>query len=354
MKPTWLLGLALFAGLANAGPEKFKVTATAPSLQESAGDPVTFEYKNVGKTYYTGKLPGVKAESAPSQEFLKADVKLPKAFHLRDLAKKLGVELMGTYNQASCGSCVYNSVMRNATDHLRLRKVNTEVLSRQYGMDCLAEWSCSGSLFEKVAGGLTKVGAGVAEKDYAYQARDQRCKDVSSLTKYGPFKSFQVIDNSPKSVMTALYAGYPVSVTVAADGSWSGYSGGIYNRDTSNSTNHEVLIYGWDAEGAVDSEGNADPSKFSNSQGYVVMENSWGASWGENGAMRTRWGMNALAEEAGILESGIPLPDPNPPKPPAPPVPPTPTPGSLPWWVYVVSGAAIFFAGAFVALVIKK
>lgn len=340
------IALMLWLGIAQAAAPKAQLTVKAipdnEVMSASGGDEPTFKTSDEAKTFWLGKLPTLKdaRKDAPAKEFLQADVKLPKAFHLKDLAKKIGVELAPTFDQGQCGSCVYNSVMRNATDNLRLRKQATDVLSRQYSM-CLAQWSCSGSLFENVAKALVGKQA-VSEGEYPYQARDASCRDVSSMKKFGPFKGYKIIDNSPKSIMTALYQGFPVSVTVAADGTWSSYSGGIYNRSTSTSTNHEVLIYGWDCESALDADGNCDPNQVTKTVGYAVMENSWGTSWGESGAMRTRWGMNALAEEAGILDSGIPLPDPNPPGPTPPgPTPPGPTPQPFAlqaWMIYAALG----------------
>jgi biopolymer transport protein ExbD len=49
------------------------------ALESSREAAPTFESKNAGRTFTLGKLPGMRSMSPPSREFLKEDVKLPKA-----------------------------------------------------------------------------------------------------------------------------------------------------------------------------------------------------------------------------------------------------------------------------------
>lgn len=277
-----------------------------------AQEPPTYKTKTYKKKYATGLVkPALKTSVLADKRFLKADVKLPKSFHLKDR-----VELSPIFDQGQCGSCVYNSVVKNLEDSYRLHGKVLPRLSRQFVMDCLAEWSCEGSYFEKVADGLVKGGGTATEAAYPYKARDQACKGSSEL--FGQVKSYKIINNSAKSIMTALYQGVPVSVTVGADGSWMNYGSGIYNGCTNQGTNHEVLIYGWDCESSVDSDGFCkfnDKGYPVNGDGFAIVVNSWG-DWGEQGQMRSRWLSksgrlcNNLAEEAGILEVDGPVPPP--------------------------------------------
>lgn len=280
--------------------------------------PPTYVSVKAPKKYATGmvKPANYKATESPDQTFLKTAGDLPKAFHLKQLA-----ELAPVKDQGACGSCVYFATVAALEDQHRIRGQVLPDLSTQYLMDCAAEWSCSGSFFSKVAGGLQAKGGTPASHLYPYKARDQACKGgVSDLL--GKIVSWKIIDNSPKSIMAAVRAGYPVPVTVGADSAWMGYSSGIYNRCTSAGTNHQVVVEGYDCETAVDEKGNCKfdaQGKLPPGVGTYTIRNSWG-QWGEQGWIRTKITSaagrlcNNVAEEAGVLEPVLP------PKPVEPPV----------------------------------
>jgi C1A family cysteine protease len=223
--------------------------------------------------------------------------KLPQKFHLKELAA-----LTPIFDQKNCGSCVYNSVAKNLADSYIVRGILIGPLSRQYWMDCgVNAGSCSGDWFENVASIGKALGNGL-EFYYPYKANYQSCYSAPPII--AKIESYKIIDNSPRSIMSALFAKYPISVTVSAGHSWSSYSSGIFNGKGSY-VNHEVLIYGWDCQTSVDDDGYCTFNSKGypkNKDGYAVVVNSWGANWGENGEMRSRWGAANLAEEAGILE----------------------------------------------------
>lgn len=347
----WTLLLAvLFATAASATPSRVKsMSKTDLSTARTAvGAELTFQLADKQHTYYLGLKPELRAQrAASSPDFsLVADTPVPGKFHLRDLAAKKGVQLTGIFDQGQCGSCVYNSVTKNAADTLILAGQGMPVLARQYVMDCLArEWRCDGSYFEKVAGGVVNSKGLAQEADYKYRAANQSCQGTPAKV-FGKWTKYAIIDGTPKSIAAALVAGHPVSVTVAADGLWSGYSGGIYNGCSSMATNHEILIYGYDCETSVDAQGNCVFNAKGypvNGDGYAIPVNSWGRGWGVDGEMKSRWlsrsgaKCNNLAEEAGILyvESG-----------PTPPNPPTPTPVDGGWsefgpWSACVDGLQV-------------
>lgn len=323
---------------------------TKKQLDKMAKDQAwTFEFNDPESLpkYPTGLLrpPGYKRKK-PDRSFLKADVKIPKVFGPKVWAEKIGVQFTGIFDQKSCGSCVYNSYMKNLADSLILRGVAVPQLSRQFAMDCAAEWSCSGSFFERVAAGVVRVGGVPAESDYPYMARDQSCKAVNA-TKIAKPVGYKIIDNSWKSVATALHQGFPVSVTVAADNTWMSYRSGIYSANTSASTNHEVLLEKGDCESSIDADGNClfdAKGNPVNGDGYFVVDNSWNTNWGEQGTMRSRWLKNALGEESAIIDTGIEFKEPLPPSPtptPTPtPVPPAPKPSGEPVWFWIIMGVA--------------
>lgn len=323
--------------------------------------------RSTGLPFATGVVKHELPQVTVPASALRSDAPHPKSFHLKEFsAKGVGLPLTGIYDQGNCGSCVYNSVMKNLGDSMRLRGKDAPVQSRQWAMDCAQrQWMCDGSFFEYVAKGVAAKGGAPSEASYPYRARNQSCQGSPAFT--SQIKSYEIIDASAKSIAAALLKGYPVSVTVAADGTWMNYGSGIYNGCSSMGTNHQVLIYGYDCETSVDSNGKCvynDRGYPVNGDGYAIVVNSWGERWGVNGEMKSRWlgrsgqKCNNLAEEAGILETGIPFvpepePGPGPGPGPGPDPGPTPEPASVPLWA-VILGAVVLLAGVVLALFVKK
>lgn len=335
------------------------------------GKELTFEMSPEGFKYATGLLKplGGKARVKKDKSFLKADGRIPAKFHIKELlANTTNTALCGIYDQGNCGSCVYNSIAKNFCDSLRLRNVKTpDFLSRQQLMSCSPGGRCNGEWATNVGGYLYTLGGLYDEKDYPYMASSSgQCKSVNGI-KYGQLKDKgRVIDNSAKSMFTALYSGYPVSITVGADNAWMSYKSGTYNYCSGAGTNHEILIYGWDCESAVEVVDGKSYCKFDangrlpNGVGTVTLVNSWGM-WGQQGEMVSKLTTssgrlcNNVTEEAFTLETGIPMPSPKPPEPPAPPVPPTPTPGGgLPAWAFAAIAAVLSAIGTWLVLGKKK
>lgn len=265
----------------------------------------------LAKEYATGLIPVLRDPDQVNKTYLLADVKVKGNYRLWDTYKNL----TGIFDQKRCGSCVYNSVVKNFQDSLIIRKQLVPVLSREHLMNCGNGYQCNGYWFDGAAKDLVSLDGLASEASYPYTASSGGCNDVT--TKHGPIKSYQIIANNPKSIMTALSQGYPVSVTVGADGSLMNYDGSeVYTSCTHTRTNHEVLIYGWDCETSLnpdgsckfDSQGSLPPGV-----GYWYMVNSWGEKWAAKGIGRIKITdesgslCNNLGEEAGILETGIPV-----------------------------------------------
>jgi C1A family cysteine protease len=126
------------------------------------------------------------------------------------------------------------------------------------------------------------------------------------------------IDAMKTAIMTygvvdaAVYASQPA---------FMGYSGGIYEDSLTAcdntpcyyaQTDHAISLVGWDDNG--------DPEN----NGYWILRNSWGTTWGENGYMRIKYrSARASCESAYLfLNSSQPTPTPSGPTP-------TPLPGRL-------------------------
>lgn len=228
-------------------------------------------------------------------------------------------------DQGQCGSCWDFSASATFRDDMIVQGGSLFKNSTQEVLDCNTQgYSCNGGFFDI---DQFFVSPGVAtESAYGpYQARQNSCKQVSKSSR-APGWAYVALNDSSKpsdaEIKAAIYKWGPVSVGVAADNAFSGYSGGVFTNCTSNQLNHAVQLVGW-----------------SDSGGYWIMRNSWGSSWGEQGYMRLKFGCNGIGEAANYFKfdsnpvppSPTPGPTPGPtPNPDPTPVPPGPSPCDLP------------------------
>jgi hypothetical protein len=221
------------------------------------------------------------------------------------------VQLSPIENQGSCGSCWAFSTAATFQDVKRIFGEKDD-LSEQYLLSCAnpAEWSCNGGFFAHDAH-MSPRGA-VSAAEYPYTGTDSTCRtDVNYQWR---LSSWAYVSENPTvdQIKSTIYKYGPVSVGVAADNAFSSYSGGIFQGSGSTQLNHAVNIVGW-------------------GKGYWIMRNSWGASWGEGGYMRIKWGANGIGAWLNYVvynqnpDPG-PDPDPNPDPDPEPPPPCDPQP----------------------------
>lgn len=279
----------------------------------------TFEVKERALPYATGLVKEEKKFEVGRKEprFLQAVGEILGKFFMSDKWK-----LAPIMDQKSCGSCVIYSVVANFMDSLSIRGIVAPMLSTGQLMNCGKGYQCNGYWFDGAAADLVTLGGLVSDAAYPYVPQTGACKQVSA-TKYGQIQGYKLTDNSHKTIMQALLAGYPISTTVGADNIFMNYNGGIYNACTNQATNHETVIEGFDCEDQVDAKGNCildATGRVAAGKGYWLMRNSWGTGWGDKGWMKIKMSKagnnkslcNNLTEEVGYLETGIPVPDPKP------------------------------------------
>merc|ERR1712118_161353 len=108
------------------------------------------------------------------------------------------------------------------------------------------------------------------ESSYPYTARDGSCKsNYQTGIPKGGITGYKNVGSSSSSLMSAIEQN-PVSVAIEADqNAFQGYSGGIISSGCGTNLDHGVLAVGYDS-----------------SQGYFLVKNSWGSSWGDNGYVK--------------------------------------------------------------------
>ena len=293
----------------------------------------------------------------PDKSFKLMDTVIPADFDLTSVTP-----LSPILDQGQCGSCVYHSVTSNFADSWLLRGQNfgdTNRMSAEFLMNSPLDQGsgCGGSYFTATAPATANGIPLFSACPYA----NGRKGCVSGVVLNGKTISNRLIDNSVKSIATAIVQKYPVSNTIGADGTFQGYASGVFNACSRKATNHETEIVGYSCESSRDTSGNCVFDASGNlppGVGYWKIRNSWGTGWGEQGFYRIKMTAtngsrcNNVAEEVGVLETGTT------PAPPTPPTPPTPTPTPFDWSVVLnvgeVIGALAGVAALLIVLLRKK
>jgi len=190
-------------------------------------------------------------------------------------------------NQQQCGSCWAFSVtgtlegMHFLDTRNKTGKGELISLSEQQLVDCTRDinFGCQGGWPDKTIDWLSQNGGSCKEADYKYTARDGTCKKcTAAVTTSG------VIDlQSEDDIYPALTA-TPVSILIEADQSvFQFYKSGVFD-DQSCGTNidHAVLVVGYTSD-----------------KDYWIVKNSWGTSWGAQGYIFMKRGINICGISTG-------------------------------------------------------
>jgi C1A family cysteine protease len=125
---------------------------------------------------------------------------------------------------------------------------------------------------------VTKSNGVVDDADYpytSYKGVTGQCKVDESKGKIGVTKFYTVTGEDQMAAYVQQTG--PLSVCVDA-ATWNSYTGGVMST-CGNRVDHCVQAVGVDAS----------------ANGYWVVRNSWGASWGESGYIRLAYGKNTCA-----------------------------------------------------------
>lgn len=218
-------------------------------------------------------------------------------------------------NQNSCGGCWAFSTTNTLYSQLLLAGYKNNPLAINYLINNCGgvanEDGCNGGDFDAGLNMLNGKGPWLESQDPFTGCDGGQCKP--GLPVAGTALRWVVVGDG-KSRPTAQQLceaiwndgkGRCLSVDVAADDTWSNYSSGIYDKNTSQEIDHMVRIVDYDAQTSVDAKGNAvfnPDGSFKNGDGFFYVRNNWDTDWGENGDMRSRYGANNLAETAMFFE----------------------------------------------------
>ena len=270
-------------------------------------------------------------------------------------------------SQGACGACwsfaatgVVEGAYAIATGALRS-------LSEQQLIDCgRTDDDCRGGIVRDALEYIQSVQGVDSEDDYSYGAHDD-----AACWSAGESRHVAALDATPivsiplddEDQLKQYVARGPVAAAVAVGVSFKNYAGGVLDDPgaCADTLNHAVLVVGYGTVASTAS-GNAATE-------YWIVKNSWGTSWGEDGFIRLKRGINLckIARQANWASAArgapMPLPPANSDRPSlAPTSPPTPIPqpafvpdavaylGAHFLWLFglfaIVLGLALVFAGS--------
>jgi len=197
-------------------------------------------------------------------------------------------------DQGSCGSCWAFGTVGVFESTLWKNNVANKDLSEQFLVSCNEDgWNCEEGGFtahkyhyDTKGKNQSSIG-GVLEADKPYTDSDGDC--TGNYNKPYKLTGWQFITGSEWEVATveqiknAIYTYGPVTAGVCAGNAWDSYSSGVFTTDETSqcdgSTNHQIILVGWD-----------DPGE------YWILRNSWGEKWGINGYMHIGWTVSRVGE----------------------------------------------------------
>jgi C1A family cysteine protease len=190
-------------------------------------------------------------------------------------------------NQGQCGSCWAFSAIGALESARAIASGNLLDLSEQQLVDCAGSegnQGCNGGLMNQAFDYLMKAGGSIATSDYPYTARDGQCK-AAGKTIASTIKNHKELQSDENALGRALKDG-PVSVAIEADQSiFQFYKSGVLDGNCGKNLDHGVLAVGYGAD---------------SSNGYWIVKNSWGTTWGNQGYVWIR----AMKNMCGITGNG--------------------------------------------------
>jgi C1A family cysteine protease len=223
------------------------------------------------KKHYLGYVP-------PSDEAKAAQkqAKVPKYDGLATMVDWSDRYTTSINNQGYCGSCwAFSAVQQVESDSIRKGLLtNTQKLSVQQLVSCdtsgdvpyfMENYGCQGGNTETAFMYISYTGGVVSDSDYpysSYYATTSTC--TKSATNYQvTITGYHTVEGEASMKDYVMSTG-PLAVCMDAT-DWASYKGGIV-ASCGTSVNHCVQVVGVDTQ-----------------NGYWIVRNSWGTSWGMNG-----------------------------------------------------------------------
>jgi len=178
-------------------------------------------------------------------------------------------------NQGQCGSCWSFSTTGSLEGAWQINAGQLVSMSEQQFVDCdKSSMGCNGGSMA-TAFSWAKNQNVATESSYPYKAVDGTCKtSFTTAIPQGGVTGYKSVGSlffkaTVANLESAIDLG-PVSIAIEADqSSFQHYTGGVLSSGCGTSLDHGVLAVGYDS-----------------AEGYWLVKNSWGTSWGDNGYIK--------------------------------------------------------------------
>jgi len=194
-------------------------------------------------------------------------------------------------DQGACGSCWAFGSIGAMESAIRIETGVSVDLSEQWLVSCTESGGCGGGWHASAneylrCGSLQDPcgeGGAVLEADFPYVAMDDPCEcpypHPHCLHHWAYVGSGPQIP-SVEQIKQAILDHGPVVTCVHVNAAFQAYTGGVFQGCADGSTNHCVVLVGWN-----DSQGD---------EGCWILRNSWGTGWGGSGYMRIEYGCSRI------------------------------------------------------------
>lgn len=273
----------------------FKVgytTAMDKPLNQLTGDIIPPNMRTIALQTNKSAIELIKLDNKARDEFIKLNPgKLPilnigciaglSAWDWRKQGKVTPVK-----NQGGCGSCWAFGVIGALESSYLIRNSATTDESEQFVLANSGAGSCAGG--NRASANAFLVSTGTAAEATVPYLGTSGPANPGVTTPYDAvatgFVNPAVEVPSVAELKQALCEYGPLSVSVNATGYFQSYTGGVFNEGANSSTNHAVLLIGWD-----------------DSKGAWLIKNSWGTGWGETGGYGTERGYMWIAYGSNLV-----------------------------------------------------
>jgi len=180
-------------------------------------------------------------------------------------------------NQGGCGSCWAFGTTGAVESAWAISTGTLLQVAEQQLVDCAGAFGnqgCNGGLPSQAFEYIKAAGGIMLGKDYAYTARDGRCRFDITKVAAKVTSEVNITQGSETELFDAITTKGPVAIAFQVAGDFQSYRSGVYDSTRCRSgpmdVNHAVLAVGYGTDAA-------------SSKPYWIVKNSWGTSFGIQG-----------------------------------------------------------------------